>query len=338
MADVSIDPDGVIALSRAAMVTAGDLDHGSAALQHVIDGVSHLAPGAPDVRTRCMAAAGNLVEQAGAAQRRAVDYVDHEKPLHDLLGPGFWLPAAGNVWGSADPWWKDAQRIATSDEVGAGFFGTSAEFMNRYGKGWSVDVPGSGAPLPFVARLDALAPPAVTWHGDGYVRGPGGLLVPSGSPGVDPRVPPPPSLRDLPEDWGRQGGLRATPVNPPKWATSGSRALGVAGAALTVYGAGYSQWESDQKYHPDMGDGERVARAAGNAAVEGGFAAAGGYAGAVAGAEFGAAVGSIFPGPGTVVGGVVGGVIGGFAGSKVGAATGRGIKSVATKVWKGLFG
>jgi hypothetical protein len=129
---------------------------------------------------------------------------------------------------------------------------------------------------------------------------------------------------------------------PPAWARTTSRGLFVVGAALSVYDAGASQWESDAQYHPEYSRTERVANAGYNATMQGGGAVAGGYLGA----QLGATVGTMmFPGAGTVVGGVVGGVVGSFVGSKAGKAFGSGLKEyggraakAVEKTWDSIFG
>jgi hypothetical protein len=255
---------------------------------------------------------------------------------HEATGPDSWLPQSKNlVWDPAKGWVDNTVEISTSDEVGAGAFGLSAEMINRYGRGWSVEIPTGSAPVPEYPRGDALGPTDDLWRGQELVRRPSGLLVPQGMPGVDPAVPAIPAADDvrLP-GWGNQSGFSETPINPPAWARGAGTALGVAGTALTIGGAGYGQWQQDAALHPGMSTETRIARVATTAVVEGGSAAAGGWGGAWAGAEVGAAVGS-FAGPvGTVVGGVAGGVIGGFAGSKAGAYLG----CEARNVWHHVFG
>ena len=88
------------------------------------------------------------------------------------------------------------------------------------------------------------------------------------------------------------------------------RACAVLDGAITAY----DTYQSDSYHHPEMGEGEKIARAG----VMGTMSAGGGYAGAVVGAKIGAAIGA-FGGPiGILAGGVIGGVIGGLIGSNLG--------------------
>jgi len=339
MGERVIDPDKVIEMGKATVKASIEIEAMGRAARTVIDDVDHLVGGAPDAFGRAQKVAGELAERAGEAHARAVRFIDDVKALEELGTWQFWLPNPGNL---TDP---DKMKVVTSDEFGGGVIGVSGFLMSKYGRGATLYQPGPGSAIPVIPRLDRMPPAGgqVTFGGRTWVPGAGGLLVPAGTPGVDPRFP---NLSPaIAEDWktthpGR--GLRPVPVNPPRWAVVGSNTLGWVGAGLTVVGAGYNQWQQDAKYHPEMSEGERFARAAGNAATEGamsaGGAIAGAWAGAKGGAIVGAAVGSIFPGPGTAIGGVVGGLIGGlaggFAGGKVGAAAGRGFKAFV----KGFFG
>ena len=88
------------------------------------------------------------------------------------------------------------------------------------------------------------------------------------------------------------------------------RACAVLDGAITAY----DTYQSDSYHHPEMGEGEKVARAG----VTGALAAGGAYVGATYGAQLGAAIGA-FGGPvGILAGGIIGGVIGGLAGSQAG--------------------
>ena len=195
-----------------------------------------------------------------------------------------------------------------------------------------------------MAPLDKNLPrPDVEWRGRPYITLPNGLVVPQGS-SVDPEVK---RLAALADDW-HQPGKPTFVTNPglgrpPTWARVGGRTLGVLGAGLTVYDSYMSQWEQDQKYHPEWSTGERVASAGYNAATEGGGAIAGG----LVGAQIGAYAGSFIPIPvvGTLGGALVGGAIGAFVGSKAGKAVGQGLKEggefVADKIgdaWNSVFG
>lgn len=91
-----------------------------------------------------------------------------------------------------------------------------------------------------------------------------------------------------------------------------------AGRVLTAVDAGttaYDQWKTDSVLNPDMGTGEKVARAGTRTLLEVGGGWAGGKAGAMGGAAIGMAVG----GPiGAAVGGIIGGVAGGAGGKWLG--------------------
>jgi len=332
-----IDPDKVIEMGKATLKASIEIEAMGRSARGIIDGVSGIVGGAPDALGRTKKVAGDLAEQAGVAHRKAVQYVDDVKALEEIGTWQFWLPNFGNF---TDP---DKVKVVTSDEFGGTVLGISGYLLSKYGKGADLHVPGPNSTIPVIPRLDRM-PPAngqVNFGGKAWVPTSSGLLVPAGS-SADPRFPPLSS--NVADDWkvthpGR--GIRPNPINPPRWAVTGSKALGWIGSGLTVVGAGYNQWTQDAKYHPEMSGGERFARAAGNAAVEGvpsaAGAMAGAWAGAKAGALAGAAIGSFFPGPGTAIGGVVGGLVGGFvggfAGGKVGSAIGRGIKSGLKKLF-----
>ena len=95
---------------------------------------------------------------------------------------------------------------------------------------------------------------------------------------------------------------------------TGGKLAGRACAVLDGVVSAYDSFQSDSYHHPEMGQGEKVARAG----VMGAASAAGGYGGAVFGAKVGAAIGS-FGGPvGILAGGIIGGVVGGLIGSTAG--------------------
>ena len=101
---------------------------------------------------------------------------------------------------------------------------------------------------------------------------------------------------------------------------TGGKLAGRACAVLDGVVSAYDSYQSDSYHHPEMGQGEKVARAG----VMGTASAAGGYGGAVVGAKIGAAIGS-FGGPvGILAGGVIGGVVGGLIGSKIGSTMASG--------------
>ena len=94
----------------------------------------------------------------------------------------------------------------------------------------------------------------------------------------------------------------------------GGKVAGRACAVLDGVVSAYDSYQSDSYHHPEMGQGEKVARAG----VMGAASAAGAYGGAVVGAKIGAAIGA-FGGPvGILAGGIIGGVVGGLIGSTAG--------------------
>lgn len=105
----------------------------------------------------------------------------------------------------------------------------------------------------------------------------------------------------------------------------GGKVAGRACAVLDGVVSAYDSYQSDSYHHPEMGEGEKVARAG----VTGAASAIGGYGGAVVGAKVGAAIGA-FGGPvGILAGGIIGGVVGGLIGSKLGQSLATGINSTA---------
>ncbi|WP_084963684.1 hypothetical protein [Thermoactinospora rubra] len=331
MSERVIDPAKVLEMGKAMAKAAVDVDAKGRQAQHLIDGVSGLVGGAPDALGRAKKVAGSLAEQGGEAVRKAVKYVDDVKALEELTTWQWWMPNMANF---TDPDW---QKVVTSDEFGSVPIGVAAYLLEKFDKGSPVLRPGSNAPIPIIPRMDNLptAPGQITTHqGQQWVRRPSGLIVPSGS-AADPRIPPAPT--NPPPGWrGVRPGVRVDvpEYRVPKWASVTSKTLGWAGAGLTVYGAGYNQWLQDKQYHPEMGGAERFARAAGNAVIEGGPAAAGAWALGVKGAAWGATAGTMIGGPvGGVIGGVVGGAVGAFVGSKAGAAVGRGLKALGKKLF-----
>lgn len=143
---------------------------------------------------------------------------------------------------------------------------------------------------------------------------------------------PPPGIKDA-SLWKRvtaPGELKNWKVSAVDAVADGSRTIRaadalrvggkVAGAGLAVLDGAitaYDTYQSDSYHHPEMGEGEKIARAG----VMGVASAGGAYIGATYGAQLGAAIGA-FGGPiGILAGGIIGGVIGGFVGSKVGQTT-----------------
>ena len=95
---------------------------------------------------------------------------------------------------------------------------------------------------------------------------------------------------------------------------TGGKLAGRACAVLDGVVSAYDSYQSDSYHHPEMGQGEKVARAG----VMGATSAAGAYVGATYGAQLGAAIGAVGGPVGILAGGVIGGVIGGLAGSQAG--------------------
>jgi hypothetical protein len=339
VAHVSINPDGVIAMSGATLAASIELTAIAGQLQKTIDGVADLVGGGPAVGPRAAAMAADLSDLAGWARAAAVRYVDHEKPLRDLLTLGYWMPDVDKLgWDGGKTAGENAEKTLRSDEFGAVPLGLAGELLNRYRRSELLVVrPG--------ADLTVLLPePVMTALGRSWVEHPSGLLVPQGS-AVDPNFARIAAAADGPDVATKVNrGLVSDPGigRPPAWARTTSKGLFVVGAALSVYDAGASQWESDAKYHPEYSKTERVASAGYNATMQGGGAVAGGYFGA----QLGATVGTmIFPGVGTVVGGVVGGVVGSFVGSKAGKGAGSVLKEVGSgaadmtrEAWHSIFG
>ena len=119
-----------------------------------------------------------------------------------------------------------------------------------------------------------------------------------------------------------KGGSRA--VKTADALRIGGKVAGRACAVLDGVVSAYDSYQSDSYHHPEMGEGEKVARAG----VMGAASAVTGYGGAVLGAKVGAAIGA-FGGPvGILAGGIIGGVVGGFIGSKIGQGIATGINNV----------
>lgn len=359
MVAVSIEPDGVIALSAATLMTCDLVDSGALSLDRAIGAVDHLVPGAPSVRVRLSPVLTGLAEIAGWAHGVAVDYVDHERPLRELGALGYWLPdAAALGWDTSATVGGNVDSIVRSDEFGAGPLGVGADLLQRYRR-WQLALPKPGsqaAVATVVAASTGALPqqqvPGTAFGGRSYVTRPSGLLVEVhgvGSPvlqagreaiddAVSPRTFTTPGAHGL--SWDPSLG------RPPAWAATAGKGLSVVGVGLTLYDVGASQWEQDATYHPEWSTGERVASTAATTVVVGGSAAAGGWAGAAAGAQLGAAggaaLGSVVPVLGTaaggLIGGVVGGMIGGFVGSKAGKAAGTALKETGTDLWDEVVG
>lgn len=100
---------------------------------------------------------------------------------------------------------------------------------------------------------------------------------------------------------------------------TGGKLAGRACAVLDGVVSAYDSYQSDSYHHPEMGEGEKVARAG----VTGAASATGAYFGATYGAQLGAAIGAVGGPVGILAGGVIGGIIGGLGGSKLGQTVGN---------------
>lgn len=109
-----------------------------------------------------------------------------------------------------------------------------------------------------------------------------------------------------------KGGSRA--VKTADALRIGGKVAGRTCAVLDGVVSAYDSYQSDSYHHPEMGEGEKIARAG----VTGAASAAGAYLGATYGAQLGAAIGAVGGPVGILAGGVIGGVIGGLVGSKIG--------------------
>ena len=174
--------------------------------------------------------------------------------------------------------------------------------------------------------------PTLAWKQDSFAHLPGNRLwlpenhVRSKTPLPDPKI-------KTKSHWFLAESETSAKHLQPKALEYGGRALGVAGAALTLGTAAADQWKEDSQTHPEWST-EQKAVSAGKATVfEGGGAVAGAWGGAVVGAEVGAVIGSVFPGPGTAIGGIVGGLIGGAIGSGIGEKIGAGAKDLWDNLW-----
>ena len=149
---------------------------------------------------------------------------------------------------------------------------------------------------------------------------------------------PPPGIKDA-SLWKRvtaPGELKNWKVSAVDAVADGSRTIRaadalhvggkVAGAGLAVLDGAitaYDTYQSDSYHHPEMGEGEKIARAG----VMGVASAGGAYIGATYGAQLGAAIGAVGGPIGILAGGVIGGVIGGLAGSSIGTAIASGFNN-----------
>lgn len=171
-------------------------------------------------------------------------------------------------------------------------------------------------------------------NGVKYWKTPSGVL--------SPHPPTPPELRLT----GPTSSHSTVVTDPevsrgalPTWAKHLGKALGIGGAALTLYSAGQEQWVEDEEEHPEWSTSQRIESSLENVVIVGGPSVILGTIGASVGASVGAAAGAaVGAGGGTVVlpvigtigvgalggavGGVVGGAAGGWAGGEAGEALG----------------
>lgn len=118
-----------------------------------------------------------------------------------------------------------------------------------------------------------------------------------------------------------KGGSRA--IKTADVLRTGGKLAGRACAVLDGVVSAYDSYQSDSYHHPEMGQGEKIARAG----VTGAASATGAYFGATYGAQLGAAIGAVGGPVGILAGGVIGGVIGGLAGSQTGKLIGSWINN-----------
>lgn len=334
-----IEPDGVLAMQAATLASAMNLAANASTIQAVLDGVDDLVPGAPKAKAKSAPVTKDLAELAGWAKAIALKFVDDERPLQQLRTAGYWLPDLTKLgWDGSKSATENLETTARSDEFGAFELGLAQSLLERY-RSWKLVVPKPDAPTLRLPVPDAVVKDTK------LIRLPSGFFVPQGG-SADPTVPRLAEVSRGPNFFqpDTKNIVLDGPGRPPTWARYGGRGLFVAGTALTLYDAGMSQWEQDQKYHPEWDTPKRVASAGYNVATEGGGAVAGG----IAGAELGATVGSFIPIPviGTVGGALVGGAIGAFVGSRAGKAGGVWVREKmaapiadgAKKAWKSLFG
>ena len=114
-----------------------------------------------------------------------------------------------------------------------------------------------------------------------------------------------------------KGGSRA--IKTADALRVGGKVAGRACAVLDGVVSAYDSYQSDSYHHPEMGQGEKIARAG----VMGAASATGAYLGATYGAQLGAAIGAVGGPVGILAGGVIGGIIGGLGGSKLGQTVGN---------------
>ena len=171
-------------------------------------------------------------------------------------------------------------------------------------------------------------------NGVKYWKTPSGIL--------SPHPPTPPELQLTGPTSSHSTFVRDPEVSRgalPTWAKHLGKALGFAGAGLTLYSAGQDQWVEDEQEHPEWSTSQRIESSLENVVIVGGssviLGTIGASVGASVGASAGAAVGAgggtlVLPVIGTIgvgalggaVGGIIGGAAGGWAGGEAGEAVG----------------
>ena len=141
-------------------------------------------------------------------------------------------------------------------------------------------------------------------------------------------------LMTKPENWvAGKGKAKSLATTVRRFATKAGEHLSRIGIVTTILDGALSakdQWDHDA-LNPQIGTGERIARAT----VTGAGSAGGAALGASYGANLGAAIGT-FGGPiGIAAGTIVGGIVGGIAGSSFGSAVSDFAKGVVDFIFHG---
>ena len=133
-------------------------------------------------------------------------------------------------------------------------------------------------------------------------------------------------LMTKPENWvAGKGKAKSLATTVRRFATKAGEHLSRIGSVTTILDGALSakdQWDRDA-LNPQIGTGERVARAT----LTGGLTAGVGFEFASAGANIGAAIGTVGGPIGIAAGTIVGGIIGGIAGSSIGSWLADGMKA-----------
>ena len=132
-------------------------------------------------------------------------------------------------------------------------------------------------------------------------------------------------LMTKPENWvAGKGKAKSLATTVRRFATKAGEHLSRIGIVTTVLDGALSakdQWDRDA-LNPQIGTGERIARATTTGALTG----LGAYGGSVLGANIGASIGTVGGPIGIAAGTIVGGIIGGIAGSSFGSGIANSIK------------